>query len=123
MQRLTVILLTVILGLFSTVTAQPEPVVLGVTAPSWMAWMLDNDDLIQEFEERYPGVSFKFVPTDEEFMTFSPPAHDEEGNYYETMQTYVEAGDVVFVNQWLLGPRGHYRRLFPESTATGRNRP
>ncbi len=117
MKHLQFITLLLLLGLFDSTTAQSDSIILGVTAPAWMNWVLDDDDLIQEFEDLHPGVTFEFVPADEEFMTFSPPAMDTEDTYFDFLQTYVEAGDVVYVDQRLLGPEattaGYFLNLLP----------
>lgn len=76
--------LTLVLSLLlgASVLARPavaqetENTVVTVTAPAWMGYFLDDDDLITEFEELYPGSSFVFVesPDDLFFRQTDPDA-------------------------------------------------
>jgi ABC-type glycerol-3-phosphate transport system substrate-binding protein len=89
----------------SALRAQDSSVTVTVTLPNFIANRI-TDEVMAEFETQNPGVKFKIVET----QSFLPDPSADLDKYYEELEKYVSAADVLLVDA---------NRIAPEATLAG----
>lgn len=118
LQKFMLLLAAALLLMSGLPAAAQDRMVLTVTTPPWMNWVLEDENLVRRFEEAFPGATFVYVPPTEETMNLNSIVYEEEpADYFDKMETYVSMADVTFVSRWFFGPEataaGYFLNLAP----------